>query len=144
VKSLEHEGKRTEVILGNVAWGLRGIAPLIVVYCAWVLLLHSVFGAAPFERVGASVWAVIALYVGTGCFAGVSVGLLRPKLTARLWCHVTGLLVGVAVGIGVALTRHGLPSRWGADAWLGLLLFGTGGAVGVGNELWKRFGLGKL
>ena len=127
-------------VSSNIAWGLRGAAPIVAVYCVWVSLVHGVFGDVPFDRVGASLGAVIACYIGVGIASGALVGLLRPTLQTQLGCHVAGLVVGSAIGVGVSLTQRGVPGHWDTTAWLFPAILAVVGAVWGGGEFWKRFG----
>ena len=91
-----------------------GMATLGALY---VLVLYLVRGQAPFERHGATVWAIILSYYAAGIVAGGCLGVLWPLRRSREGAAILGAVGGFVVYAAVGVMRAGAPPAWREIEW---------------------------
>ena len=122
-----------ERVKGTVLIGLA----FACIYSLYVCGLYLLEGPQPFERLHTTLGVVVLSYFAGGIAAGTIVGLLKPLARSRPGAIIVGITAAFFVFLGIGIASDGLPTRWGEDSWLSViicaLLFGTFG----GNMFWK-------
>ena len=106
-------------------------------YSLYVCGLYLLDGSAPFARLGTTLGIVIGTYFFGGISAGVVVGLLKPIARWRAGAIVVGIIAAFFVFFGILVASDGLPSRWGTDQWVTLIVLPTLFGTFAGNRFWK-------
>ncbi len=87
----------------RLMWGARWGTYYLLALGAWVLLLYLLRGPAPFDRLGVTLWSVLAVYLASGLSAGPIVGAMLPLVRWRLGAVITGILAALPVGAAAAM-----------------------------------------
>jgi hypothetical protein len=120
---------RRGLIRGLITGGLLSL---------WVTFIFLRQGERPFEEVGTTYQAAVALYVLLGAIAGVIIGALLPFAKSTVGAYAVGLAAGVALAFGITLGAYGAPSRWQDEAYGFVVVIALVATIVVGNEVNKR------
>lgn len=75
---------------------------------AYAIVVHALSGGRSTERLGASIYGVIAWYLLAGLTSGLVIAVLRPWATSRLRGALLGAIISVPLSTGCYLL---LPDR---------------------------------
>jgi hypothetical protein len=120
-------------VLKGMAWGL-GMAML---YSAYAIVLATVSGPEPFDKLGVTLETVVMTYLLGGVVAGAIVGALLPLRRTAVGRSFVGFVAAVPVFIGIFYAMQGNPARWDSSDWEGVVVISVAFGIAGGRMLRK-------
>jgi len=121
--------------MANLRWGIGWGLAIATLFSVYVAALDATRGSAPFDRLGVSLGAVVALYMCGGFVSGAIVGALRPFGATRGGAILVGIIATLPVSAGALFVLNDMASKGSAIVIVGYaVLMGSF----MGNWVWKR------
>lgn len=124
--------------IADIRWGLRWGAGAFVFFAGWATLVRLASGDSPFEGIGTSYHATLALYAACGILGGLLLGAARPLTRSRVGAATVGWLLALMVYSGAGIMLGYAPWQW---SWFfGLMIASIAAVVGIPGGIvhWKR------
>ena len=106
---------RAGVLLGLVLAGF---------YCLFALGIYAFRGSRPFEANDVTLGGVLGAYLASGVLGGVAYGFMHPLRRSLLGAMLIGVMCATLAFFAIGVATSGLPTRWGAREWEGVVVLG--------------------
>lgn len=128
---------RVVKLFQNIRWGILWGMFIAAGLSGIAIFQYMVRGPALFARLGVTLEATIASYVGSGIIGGMVVGLMRPALQFRVGAVVTAIIVATIAYAGAGVVISGPPSQWSRSDWFIPLIGGLISGPIAANWMWE-------
>jgi len=111
---------------------------MAMLYSAYVIVLATVSGPEPFDKLGVTLETVVMTYLMGGVVAGAIVGALLPLRRTAIGASFVGFVAAVPVWMGIFYAGgSGSPLRWDSSDWEGVVVISLAFGIAGGRMLRK-------